>query len=119
MRNLFVFFILSTLSSFISGYIGSHWGDGSKNAAQECHRFEQPVNVKGHSESGYVTACRDGDTWKTKFITDSNGNEIAATEASVAEVPKTMTTKTQPRFIYMPSQTIAAAPEPVRTEIKQ
>ncbi len=120
---LFVFFIISTLTSLLSGYIGRHIGGGEGSGSEECHRFPQQVVINGQITSGYATACREGTQWKTKFLTDGDGNEIPVTPTASAEttgpnpVPPSLT-KMRPRFNFVHAQTIEALPDPVRNETK-
>lgn len=84
----------------------------NKPAYQDCRQVVQQVEIGGHMQPVITTECNQNGQWKTRFVTDGNGNPLP--EAAVSPLPAVTEPhsaherlmKTQPQTSFTASQPI-------------
>jgi hypothetical protein len=104
-----VFFIITALSSLAQYAVSKH---KKPDAFQDCRQVAQQATIKGKKEIIIVSECNDNGTWKTRFVTDGNGNPLPSEVAADVPVPaqnasaKERLTATTPQTSFTASQPI-------------
>lgn len=83
-----------------------------KPTYQDCRQVVQQVQIGGHTQPIITTECNQEGQWKTRFVTDGNGNPLP--EATVSSLPavnephsaRERLMKTQPQTSFTASQPI-------------
>lgn len=100
MKNMYVFFIISSLISLMMAAAEHR----NANPPKHCRQTQQEITLNGKKQAALTTECKEGDVWVVERITDGNGNPLdlqpdAATKRMVMTRPHTTFTAVQPIYV--------------------